>query len=117
MGKWIKSSRSNGSGGNNCVEAMFLSAEEYAKGEWRDMYTKSRESTTNGTCVEVAFRKAEDCGTSTCVEVGAGEGVVLVRDSKNPEILPLVFTRSEWDAFEKGVKAGEFTWERLSRNG
>ena len=57
---WIKSTFSNGSGGNNCVEVAFL-----------------------------------------------GETVV-VRDSKNPTGLPLVFSLAEWTAFLAGANAGEF---------
>lgn len=57
---WIKSSFSNGSGGNNCIE----------------------------------IRRVGD--------------KIMVRDSKNPEVAPLVFTPAEWDAFVSGVEAGEF---------
>lgn len=75
---WKKSSRSNGSGGNNCVE--------------------------------VAFRTAERCGTSTCVEVARelGHPGARVRDSKDPDGPVLVFTENEWAEFIGGVKAGEF---------
>ena len=66
------------------------------------------------------------CGTppggdhSRCVEVSAtydtsisphksGEDVLyLMRDSKDPDGPKLAFTTSEWDAFIKGVKDGEF---------
>lgn len=44
-----------------------------------------------------------------CVEVAnLPEGGRLVRDSKNPAGPRLAFTSSEWDAFVKGVRAGEF---------
>ena len=43
-----------------------------------------------------------------CVEVASKSGVIGVRDSKNREGAVLVFTDVEWDAFLKGVKAGEF---------
>jgi hypothetical protein len=49
----------------------------------------------NGMCVEVAF-------------VDDGVRQVMVRDSKNRGGPVLGFTRSEWDAFVKGVRAGEF---------
>jgi hypothetical protein len=45
-----------------------------------------------------------------CVAVAkAADGTVGVKHSRNnnPEKV-LVFTRAEWDAFVKGVKAGEF---------
>jgi hypothetical protein len=57
---WRKSSRSNGNGGNNCVEVAVV-----------------------------------------------GENVA-VRDSKNPDGPALMFTLTEWDAFVRGAKRGEF---------
>ena len=44
----------------------------------------------------------------TCVEVALKTEGVAVRDSKNPGADPLFFTHSEWEAFTKGVKEGEF---------
>lgn len=59
----------------------------------RDQYRKSSFSPpSNGGCVEIA-QQAD---------------AVAVRDSKDPEGPVLVFTRKEWGAFVKGVKAGEF---------
>lgn len=53
--------------------------------------------------------KSTFCGNATCVEVtDLDNGGVLLRDSKHPEIEPLMFTEDEWDAFLAGVKAGEF---------
>jgi hypothetical protein len=43
-----------------------------------------------------------------CVEVAHVEGLVAVRDSKNPDGNVLLFTRSEWSAFLGGVANGEF---------
>jgi hypothetical protein len=47
-----------------------------------------------------------------CVEVATNllgrEGVVLVRDSKNPSAGFFAFTPAEWDAFVGGVRDGEF---------
>lgn len=98
-------------------------------------------------CVEVAFRAVsgvEDalprCETGDCVEISHADGLVLVRDSKNPDtppitflpwqwnklvdhvktgvplqwsavFFPLVFDESEIDAFVKGAAAGEFDLE------
>jgi hypothetical protein len=57
---------------------------------WR----KSRHSTDEGACVEVAF---------------LDDGRVGVRDSKDRGAGPaLVFTPSEWAAFVRGVTDGEF---------
>lgn len=60
--------------------------------------TEFRTSTfTNagGSCVEVAFLDNGACP-------------VLVRDSKHQSGPVLEFTHAEWDAFLKGVRAGEF---------
>ena len=43
-----------------------------------------------------------------CVEASLEGKTVRVRDSKDRELTPLTFNRAEWDAFIKGVKAGEF---------
>ncbi|MEU4694501.1 DUF397 domain-containing protein [Actinoplanes sp. NPDC023714] len=55
-----------------------------------------------------AWRKSSRCATSTCVEVAKVDDQYLIRDSKNPEVAPLSFTKPEWDAFVAGVNAGEF---------
>ena len=54
------------------------------------------------------WQKSSYCGNSACVEVAVTSDAILVRDARNPQIPPLVFTTEEWDAFVKGVKAGEF---------
>lgn len=54
---------------------------------------KSSRSEANNECVEVAF---------------LANGLVGVRDSKNPNGSALVFTPNEWAAFTTGVVDGEF---------
>jgi len=57
------------------------------------------------------WRKSSFCSgaDSTCVEVAEFDmGWVAVRDSKDPSGPALVFTPEEWEAFRKGVRAGEF---------
>lgn len=54
------------------------------------------------------WRKAVRCGTNACVEVACAGDRVYLRDSKNPEVAPLAFTRQEWSAFTASVSAGEF---------
>jgi hypothetical protein len=85
---------------------------------WR----KASDSGNNGDCVEVGvWRKAIFSGNSDqFIEVStthgksiaphkSGERVLyLMRDSKDPDGPKLAFTHSEWDAFIKGVKDGEF---------
>jgi hypothetical protein len=56
--------------------------------EWR----KARNSLSNGNCVEVA----------------PTNGMVAVRDSKNPAGPTLMYTSAEWAAFLDGAKKGEF---------
>lgn len=71
---------------------------------------KSSFSTSGSNCVEVAAAP----GHEVVVQNKSAEGeVFVVRDSKNPDAAPLVFTRAEWDAFVEGVKDGEFDAERL----
>jgi hypothetical protein len=44
-----------------------------------------------------------------CVEVAANlDGIVAVRDSKDPHGPALIFAPAEWEAFTTGVKGGEF---------
>ncbi|WP_433792615.1 DUF397 domain-containing protein [Actinoplanes sp. CA-252034] len=51
-------------------------------------------------------RRSSDDGT--CVEVAVVAGGVAVRDSKNREGGALKFTYAEWVAFIGGIKAGAF---------
>jgi hypothetical protein len=43
-----------------------------------------------------------------CVEIAFVDGVIAVRDSKDPTGPSLVFTPGEWTAFTKGAKEGQF---------
>ena len=43
-----------------------------------------------------------------CVSVAVKSHGVAVRDTKDPSKTTLKFTQSEWKAFVKGVKNGEF---------
>ena len=45
---------------------------------------------------------------ATCVEVGISQFGARVRHSKNRSGPELVFTKAEWVAFVRGVRAGEF---------
>ena len=62
--------------------------------------------------VELGFRKSSfsSANDGDCVEVAdQADGSRLLRDSKQGGAGPeLRFTESEWAAFTKGVKAGEF---------
>lgn len=55
------------------------------------------------------WRKATYSKENACVEVGSVPGVIGVRDTKLGAASPiLAFDPSEWDAFIRGVKNGEF---------
>jgi hypothetical protein len=55
-----------------------------------------------------SWRKSSHSGNNGCVEVAFVQGRVAVRDSKDRTGPVLVFDRHEWDAFLRGVRAGEF---------
>ncbi|WP_431970241.1 DUF397 domain-containing protein [Nocardia sp. bgisy134] len=58
-----------------------------------------------------AWRKSSYSGPSggNCVEVAeVSNGLVAVRNSRDPEGAVLFYTRPEIDAFVRGAKAGEF---------
>lgn len=69
-----------------------------------------RSGNNGGDCVEVAVVRGCDCGVANKVDE---EFVVLVRDSKNRDREPQVFTISEWDAFLDGVRRQEFESARM----
>lgn len=121
---WITSSYSNGNGGNNCVEAAFVtSTRSGAAGHCVAVsFAKSTRSGPNtDACVEVGFAKsAASLGNGTCVDVAkvdvhedgcncgvvtvdgktldnANPGDVLVRDTKDNGAGPIIiFTQAQW---------------------
>ena len=64
---------------------------------------------SNPQFTDADFVKSSYCTSPPggCVEIAAKDGVVAVRDTKNPGHM-LRFTTAEWEAFIKGVKIGEF---------
>jgi hypothetical protein len=60
---------------------------------------------------QVAWRKSRFCGSGACVEVAKADGSYLVRDSKVSQSPVLTFTESEWDAFARGLRAGDFVFD------
>ncbi|MFI7668596.1 DUF397 domain-containing protein [Nocardia sp. NPDC049526] len=55
------------------------------------------------------FKSSYSQAGSECVEVAwLSDGVVGVRDSKNPTGPALVFAPADWDAFMAGIQDGEF---------
>jgi Domain of unknown function (DUF397) len=82
---------------------------------WR----KSSYSGTNGDCVEVgsdgailvrdteAWRKSTHSGTNgDCIETATGQGVILVRDTKNRDGGALAFGADAWASFVTSLQAG-----------
>jgi hypothetical protein len=54
------------------------------------------------------WRKSSYCQSGECIEVSALDGMVLMRDSKDPHGGVLRYDASEWRAFLRGIRAGEF---------
>ncbi|GAA1587975.1 DUF397 domain-containing protein [Actinoplanes couchii] len=51
------------------------------------------------------WEKSSFCSTGACIEVGRVANTVMLRDGKNPEQEPLIFTYEEWDGFQNAVLA------------
>ncbi|MGK8489882.1 DUF397 domain-containing protein [Nocardia asiatica] len=55
------------------------------------------------------FKSTHSSGGQECVEVAhLTDGLVGVRDSKNPTGPALIFAPGEWDAFTAGLVRGAF---------
>jgi hypothetical protein len=65
---------------------------------------------------KAAWRKSTFCnGADACVEVAPlANGNVALRDGKDPDAAPQVYSPAEWEAFTSGVKAGEFNLAALT---
>jgi hypothetical protein len=59
---------------------------------------------------DLRWRKSSYSGNGgDCVEVGhVGDGMILVRDSKDREGSKLAVGEQAWSAFVQGIKHGEF---------
>jgi hypothetical protein len=57
---------------------------------------------------DVAWRTSTRSSSTNCVEVGALDGSVAVRDSKDRGGPTLRFARTSWLEFLAAAKAGEF---------
>jgi len=58
---------------------------------------------------EIRWAKAARCpNNATCVEVGEHGGLVLIRDSKDPDGPVLTFDRDEWATFRAGMRGMDF---------
>ncbi len=63
---------------------------------------------TDSGASSLTWRKSKASDAGNCVEVALGGESVLIRHSRNPSGLVLSFSRSEWIAFLRGVRGGEF---------
>jgi hypothetical protein len=52
-----------------------------------------------------AWRKSSHSGEESCVEVGHGQAVVVVRDTKRTDSPVLTFGAASWKAFTAELKA------------
>lgn len=67
--------------------------------------------------ISIGFRRSSFCGGGNCVEVAPQpDGSVALRDSKERQKPVHTFTRDEWVAFVRGVKAGEFDFDTDDRD-
>jgi hypothetical protein len=55
-----------------------------------------------------AWHKSSFCASGECVEVAEQDGMIMLRDSKDPRGGMLRYTTEEWQSFVHGIKAGEF---------
>jgi hypothetical protein len=61
------------------------------------------------------WRKASYCASGECLEAAWQDsgGMVLVRDSKQPELGSLALTSAQWRGLLAGIKSGQYN--HLSR--
>ena len=52
------------------------------------------------------WRKSSFCYSGECVEVAALDGMILMRDSKDPRGTVLRYSPDEWRSFVRAVRRG-----------
>ena len=58
---------------------------------------------------DLPWRKASSSvGNGACVEVASFQGMVAVRDSRNPYGAVLTYSATDWRTFLDGAKKGKF---------
>ncbi|SEG87484.1 protein of unknown function [Thermomonospora echinospora] len=53
-------------------------------------------------------KSTRSSGTGECVEVAGLPRTIAVRDSKDPDGPKLSFTPRTWEAFNAGIKSGDY---------
>jgi hypothetical protein len=64
--------------------------------------------TPTETAEVLPWRTATRSGGGNCVEVAPYNGMIAIRNSREPHGAILVYTPEEWAAFMDGAKKGEF---------
>jgi uncharacterized protein DUF397 len=59
-----------------------------------------------------AWRKASLCQSGECVEVAELNGMIVMRDSKDPSGHVLRYTAEEFRSLIRAIKAGEYDFAR-----
>ena len=57
---------------------------------------------------ERCWRKSSHSGTGNCVEVAFVDGMVHIRDSRDPDGSVLSVAPAGWEEFMKGIGSGRF---------
>ena len=57
-----------------------------------------------------SWRRSSFCYSGECVEVTASDGVILVRDSKQPGGAIQRYSADEWRSFVRAVKSGALSF-------
>jgi Domain of unknown function (DUF397) len=60
--------------------------------------------------IKSSFSGGNDGGDCVKVRLLVADEMIIVKDEQNDTVL---YNRQEWEAFVKGVKAGEFDWDVL----
>jgi hypothetical protein len=57
---------------------------------------------------QLVWRKASLCASGECIEVAQLDGMIVMRDSKDPGDSMLHYTADEFRSFVGSIKAGEY---------
>jgi hypothetical protein len=56
---------------------------------------------------QAAFRAASFCGNTECVEVAQRDGLIVLRDSTQPQGTMLHYAVDDWGSFVRNIKSGQ----------